>query len=259
MGILNVTPDSFFDGGTYCSANDAIKHGIEIYEQGADYIDIGGESTRPGSKEVSTEEELRRVIPVIRALKKEVPIPLSIDTKKPEVAKQAVAHGVSLVNDISGLCNPEMRALVADSKVRVCVMHMQNHPETMQQNPSYNHVMDDLVAWFENRIELLLNDGIKKEQIIIDPGIGFGKTVAHNVQILQNLKTFSTFDLPILLGASRKSFISKILNKESQDLLSGTLAVNTLALMNGAHYIRVHDIIPHRDTIDVISAIQNQN
>lgn len=256
MGILNVTPDSCYDQGRWGTHALAIQRGIQLYEEGAQLIDIGGESTRPGAAPVSESEELNRVIPVIKELKKQLSLPLSIDTMKPRVAAAAIEAGVSMINDVSGFSDPAMRRLAADSQVQICVMHMQGTPATMQIAPSYPEgVIPHLCEWFAKRIDQLLDAGLKEEQIILDPGIGFGKTVAHNVEIVNNLQKIKALGFPVLLGLSRKSFIGKILNKRYPDLLAGTLAITTLAILAGVDILRVHDVIEHQDVLNVLRVV----
>lgn len=256
MGILNATPDSFYDGNRYFSFESAIAHGIELYEQGADILDIGGESSRPGAPQVPAEEELRRVIPVIKYLSKHIPIPISIDTVKPEVARAAIEAGASFINDISGFSNPEMCNAAKKTDADICVMHMQGVPATMQNNPLYPEgIIAHLLQFFQERIKSLLQKGIKKEKIILDPGIGFGKTVADNFQIIQNLHLLKSIGYPVLVGFSRKSFMMKTLNKTRDQLLPATIAMNTVALMASVDYIRVHDVGPHRDVIDLMDHV----
>jgi len=256
MGILNVTPDSSYDKGRWFNHSDAIKRGIEIYQQGADWLDIGGESTRPGATPVPEAEELRRVIPVIHALKKEIPIPISIDTMKAEVAEKAVNAGATMINDVSGFRCPTMRKFAAEAQLRVCVMHMHENPATMQNNPHYpDGIVPFLCDWFKKRIDLLLAEGIAEKNIIIDPGIGFGKTVADNVEIVQNLHEIKALGFPVLIGLSRKSFLGKIICKTYPDLLPASLAVNTLAILARMDILRVHDVAEHRNIIDILTYI----
>lgn len=252
MGILNVTPDSCYDQGKWFKVDDAIERGKQIFREGADWLDIGGESTRPGASPVSEKEEIARTLPVIRALRNEIPIPLSIDTTKAGVAAAAVKEGVRLINDVSGFSDPDMRTIAAESQLRICVMHMQGTPATMQNNPLYEQgIVPFLIDWFEERIDLLLASGVKQENIILDPGIGFGKTVADNLDILHNLHKIKKPGFPLLLGLSRKSFIGKILGKSYPDLLSGTLAMNVIALEKGVDFIRVHDVKEHKDILEL--------
>lgn len=253
MGILNVTPDSCFDQGRWFDHSIAIERGIQICREGADWLDIGGESTRPGASPVFETEELRRVIPVIKALKKETSTPISIDTMKAKVAETAIAAGASLINDVSGFRCPAMRQVAANSQLPICVMHMHENPQTMQNNPHYSHgIIPFLLDWFKKRIDLLLATGIQEKNIILDPGIGFGKTVADNVEIVHNLHKIKALGFPTLIGLSRKSFLGKMINKGYPDLLPVTLAANTLAILARVDFIRVHDIPEHRDVIDLI-------
>ncbi len=254
MGVLNVTPDSFYDGGMHYSLEKAIEHGLKMAQEGADIIDIGGASSRPFAPFVSEEEELNRVIPVIEALAKTISTPLSIDTDKSKVARKAVQSGVTLINCIRGFSDPEMLAVAAGCEADLCVMHMQGTPETMQINPSYpNGVVPEIMAFFEKQIELLTRAGIVPERIILDPGIGFGLTVEHTLEIFDHLKKFKKFGLRLLIGASRKSFLSKLLMKPATELLPATLAIHTMAICNGADIIRVHDVAEHRDIMNLLS------
>ena len=247
MGILNVTPDSFYDQGQFFNSELAIARGLKLFKDGADIIDIGGESTRPFADPVSEKEELKRVIPVIKALKSQINIPLSIDTMKPGVAQAALEAGASLINDVSGFRDPDLIAVAADSGVRICVMHMQGMPKTMQVDPVYpKGVVEEIIQWFEEKIDILLKAGIKEKNIIIDPGIGFGKTVEDNCKILHNLQKFKVSGFPVLLGLSRKSFMGKVLDKPSEDLLAPTIALDALAMRDNVDIIRVHDVEEHR-------------
>jgi len=256
MGILNVTPDSFYDGNKYLLIENAIKRGLLIAEEGADILDIGGESTRPGSAAVSVQEEQSRVIPVIKALKEKVKIPISIDTMKPEIAADALEAGATLLNDVSGFRNPEMREIAASADVDICVMHMLGEPKTMQQNPYYEEgIITVLLDWFDQQVNLLTKAGVKESRIIFDPGIGFGKTVAHNLEIIHNLPKLRAVGFPVLLGTSRKSFMSKILNLPAAELLPTTIAINTLAIQASVDIIRVHDVAEHRKVIDIMDAL----
>lgn len=253
MGILNVTPDSFFDGGVHSKPEKAIEKGLEMVKLGAHFIDIGGESSRPFSEPVSEKEELKRVIPVIHGLAKMCSIPLSIDTIKPSVAKAAVEQGARIINDITGLSDPEMRQTVKETKVKAIVMHMQGTPKTMQVNPSYpKGVVTELIDWFKKRVEFLVKEGIDEGQIILDPGIGFGKTIEQNLEIIDNLNKIKALGFPLLIGLSRKSFMTKILRKPPSDLLPSTIGMNTIALMNGADILRVHDVAEHCDVVNLM-------
>ncbi len=244
MGILNVTPDSFYDGGRYAQTEAAVRRALQMVEEGADVLDIGGESTRPGSQPVPEEEELRRVLPVIEAVRERTDVPISIDTTKSRVAEQALQAGACMVNDISGLgFDPRMAEVVARHGALCCIMHIQGTPQTMQQNPQYEDVVRDISCYFEERLALAERAGIPRENIWLDPGIGFGKTVEHNLEILRRLREFTAFGLPILIGTSRKSFIGKILgNLPPEERLEGTGATVAIAIMNGANAVRVHDV-----------------
>jgi dihydropteroate synthase len=257
MGILNTTLDSFYDKGRFYSFEKAIERGIQMYREGADWIDIGGESSRPGAESIPEEEELKRTIPVIKELKNLISIPLSIDTMKPRVAEAAMDAGATLINDVSGFRHPEMIKLALERKVAICVMHMLETPATMQGNPNYpGGVVPNLLAWFQKKVENLLYAGIEKEKIILDPGIGFGKTVADNLQILHNLQRFKAMGFPLLIGLSRKSFMSKTIHKPAAELLPTTIAMNTIALLANIDIIRVHDVGVHRDVVDMLEKYQ---
>lgn len=258
MGIINVTPDSFFEKSRAMVLNDAIATAIRMKAEGADILDIGGESSRPGATMVDEPEELRRVIPVIEGIKKNVDIAISIDTRKPVVARAAVEAGAVLLNDITGFEDKEMVAIAKDGDLEICVMHMQGTPQTMQLNPYYEKgIIAHLLQWFQKKTNMLLNVGIKKEKIIIDPGIGFGKTVADNLEIIHNLPELKGLGFQVLLGGSRKWFLSKILNKPTEELLSATLAMHSFAVAAHVDIIRVHDVKEHRDLVDTITAYQD--
>lgn len=256
MGILNVTPDSFYDKGRFANLEAAISRGREMHSQGADIIDVGGESTRPGAAPVSEEQELKRVIPVITALAG-LKTQISIDTRHPKVAQEAVRAGATLINDVTGFTNSEMQKIAKASGVEICVMHMQGNPQTMQHKPAYPEgVMTHLMNWFHEHIEKLLDIGIKKKQIILDPGIGFGKTVDDNLEIIQNLPVLKSLGFPLLFGISRKSFMSAILDKPSAELLPATLAINALLISSKVDIVRVHDVSEHRQVIDVLKKLK---
>lgn len=243
MGVVNITPDSFSDGGLFFKKDAAIKQIYRLVEEGADIIDIGGESTRPYAKPVSTEEEISRVIPVIKQCAKKIPVPISIDTRKAEVAKQALESGASMVNDISGLnSDKNMAKLVALYRVPVVIMHMKGAPQNMQKKPHYKNLTGEIINSLKQSIRLAAFAGIKKDKIIIDPGIGFGKTLRHNLLILKNLAKFKSLGYPILIGTSRKSFIGKVLAQEVEERLLGTLATAVIAIQNGASILRAHDV-----------------
>lgn len=262
MGVLNCTPDSFYDGGRYFSHAAAIAHGQRLADEGADIIDIGGESTRPkgvyggGAEPVSAEEEKSRVLPVIEALAKTLNIPLSIDTYKAEVAAAAVQAGASLVNDISGFqFDPQMPETVARLGVPVVIMHTKGSPADMQSNPVYENLLDELYLYFEKQIALAGAAGIAEDRLIIDPGLGFGKRLQDNYEILHRLQEFRGLGCPILVGPSRKSFVGKALNLPPEQRLEGTAAAVAAAVMNGAHLIRVHDVMEMRRVVTIAELI----
>ncbi len=243
MGIINVTPDSFSDGGKYFSTQAAVEHGIALAEQGADILDIGGESTKPGAESVDSEEEKRRVLPVIKQLREKVKIPLSIDTMKADVAAQALENGADIVNDVSALSfDNAMPEVIKRYRAGVVLMHMQGTPRTMQSSPEYHDVIGEILSYLEQRAHYAEQMGIDKEHIAIDPGIGFGKTIKHNLLILKGIKAFKALGFPVLVGASRKSFIGKITDTDADERLSGSLASALWAATHGVDIIRVHDI-----------------
>ncbi|MBI5144174.1 MAG: dihydropteroate synthase [Candidatus Omnitrophica bacterium] len=244
MGVLNVTPDSFSDGGKFLDKSKAIEHAIDMAAAGADMIDVGGVSTRPGARDVSIDEELGRVIPVLENLSKVIKIPISIDTRRSRVAEEAIRGGASIVNDVSGLRHdPAMAPVVARHGAAVIIMHMKGEPQNMQLNPAYKNLIEELIAFFRESINIARDAGVQEEKIIIDPGIGFGKTVEHNLEILNRLDEFKILGRPICIGTSRKSFIGKILDvSEPGDRLIGTLATCVIAVMKGANILRVHDV-----------------
>lgn len=243
MGILNVTPDSFSDGGRYHSPEEAVSRAEAMAGEGADLIDIGGESSRPGSEPVSAAEEIRRVLPVIERMAGRISVPISIDTTKSEVAKAALSAGARLVNDISGLrSDPAMAPLVAREGVPVVMMHMKGTPKDMQLQPEYRDVIGEIRGYFVERVKFARNQGIREDQIILDPGIGFGKTVDHNLEILARLGEFRSLGYPLLVGPSRKSFIGNILGLPVEERLEGTLGAAAAAILQGASILRVHDV-----------------
>jgi dihydropteroate synthase len=259
MGILNVTQDSFSDGGLYFDKSAAIKRANRMVEEGADIIDIGGESTRPGAEPVTVEEELRRTIPVIEVLAKEINVPVSIDTYKSEVAKKALDAGASIVNDISGLrFDPEMAKVVSEYKVPVVIMHIKGRPKDMQQDPVYEAFIPEIMDYLREGIRLAKESGVSEDKIIIDPGIGFGKTFNQNLEIINNLRKFTLLEKPILIGPSRKAFIGKILGNASvTERLEGTSAAVAISIMNGANIIRIHDVKEMVRAARVADAIKN--
>lgn len=258
MGILNVTPDSFSDGGVYFSHDRAIQRGLEMVDEGADFIDIGGESTRPGAQTISNQEELDRVIPVVEALSKQTDAVLSIDTRKSSVAREAVSAGARLVNDVSGFVfDPEIIRVAIRHDVPIVLMHSQGTPETMQQNPKYAQVIDEICDFFKQQIEFATSQGLTQSQIILDPGIGFGKTVQHNYQIIRNFSMFQNFECVLLSGVSRKSFIGAVLNQDASNRLMGTAAAVAASILNGAHIVRVHDVKEMKQVALIADAIKN--
>lgn len=243
MGILNITPDSFSDGNMFNSFESAVEHGERMAAEGADIIDIGGESSRPGSEPVPEEVEASRVLPVIQELAKRIHIPISIDTYKASIAKKALEKGASIINDISALrWDPDMVPLIASKGIPVVLMHIKGTPKDMQINPHYDDLMTEIISFFNERIEYAINSGISHHQIIIDPGIGFGKTIEHNLEIIRHLKDLKQLNKPILIGTSRKSFIGKILNLPVNERVEGTAATVAISIANGADIIRVHDV-----------------
>ena len=243
MGILNVTPDSFYDGGWYRDTETAVRHGLHMAGEGADIIDVGGESTRPGAEAVDLEEELKRVIPVIEKLNDRIEQPVSIDTRRAEVARQAIRAGARMVNDVSGMtAEPEMMEVVASAGVPVVIMHAVGSPADMQQNPGYKDTVGEIVDWLASRIGYAVDNGVRRSSIIIDPGIGFGKRLSDNLLLIRSLASFRTLKRPILIGPSRKSFIGRVLDVEKNDRLEGTAAAVALSVANGAGIVRVHDV-----------------
>jgi dihydropteroate synthase len=244
MGILNVTPDSFSDGGLNYDADAAVTHAIQMLEDGADIIDVGGESTRPGAELVPVEEEIRRVVPVIERISKETDAVISIDTYKAKTAEAVLDAGASIVNDISALTfDPDMRRVVAEHKVPAIIMHIKGTPKDMQSNPAYDDLIEEVKAFLQQRIDEAANAGIDPRMLILDPGIGFGKTINHNLEIMRRLKEFQSFRMPILMGTSRKSTIGKVLGGlPPEERLEGTAATVAVSIMNGANIVRVHDV-----------------
>jgi dihydropteroate synthase len=264
MGIVNVTPDSFSDGGAFLDAGSAIEHARSLAAEGAEILDIGGESTRPGAAPVAEAEELRRVLPVVAGLVElGTPAQISIDTSKAAVARAALAAGASLVNDVSALrADPEMAGVIAESGAECCLMHMRGEPRTMQEDPRYGDVVDEVRAFLEERLAFAVAEGIAAERIMLDPGIGFGKTEAHNLELLRRLEEIAGLGRPVVIGTSRKGFLGRILARAAgrsepvgvADRLAGTLASNVLAYERGASVFRVHDVGPVRDALAVTAA-----
>jgi dihydropteroate synthase len=259
MGIINVTPDSFSDGGSYEEADAAVAHGRELIAEGARILDIGGESTRPGAPAVDTPEELRRTIPVIEQLAAHAQandVQISIDTSKAEVAEQALNAGATLINDVTALRHaPELAELAGDAGAEVCLMHMQGTPRTMQEHPHYDDVVSEVKRFLEERMAFATAHGVPERRIILDPGIGFGKTIEHNLELLRRLDELTTLGRPILVGTSRKSFIGKLTGRDTAGRLHGTIATNILAYERGARLFRVHEVAPLVDALKVTAAV----
>lgn len=256
MGVLNVTPDSFYDGGRFFEPQRAIERAFELAEQGIDILDIGGESSRPGSEPIPVEEELKRVIPVIKEIRPHLKCLLSIDTTKALVAKAALEEGADIINDISALrADPEMSQLVARSQAGLVLMHMKGTPKTMQLNPYYDDVIGEIASFFQERIAVALEAGIRKEQILLDPGIGFGKRLEDNLKLINGLDAFLFLNRPILIGLSRKSFIGQILNLPPEERLEGTIASAVISFIRGALIFRVHDPLAISRALKVAQAI----
>ena len=255
MGILNITPDSFSDGGDFLSFDLAMEQAHRMVEEGAAIIDVGGESTRPGAPPVTETEELNRVIPVIEGIAKDLSVPISIDTSKPKVMEAAVAAGAGLINDVLALQAPDAIETAAALNVPVCLMHMQGEPRTMQENPSYGDVVSEVKSFLSQRIECCLSAGISRDQLLIDPGFGFGKTLDHNLTLLRDLQELAELDLPILVGLSRKSMIGALLDEPVNHRIFGSLAAAVLAVERGACIIRTHDVKPTADALAVSAAV----
>jgi len=257
MGILNVTPDSFSDGGRFFDTKAAVRHARDMAAAGADVLDIGGESTRPGSDPVPADEEKRRVLPVIQELVADVDTTISIDTQKAEVAEAALEAGAEMINDVSALrTDPDMAALAAERKVPVCLMHMQGAPKVMQKDPKYGEVVSEVMAWLSERVEFAVEAGIERSMILADPGFGFGKTPQHNLEILRRLHELHDLECAVMIGTSRKSTLGIVLNAQPDYRLYGTLATVACAVMSGCHMVRVHDVRPARDVVVVCEAVR---
>lgn len=256
MGILNVTPDSFSDGGAFVDRSAALAHALAMVEAGADLIDVGGESTRPGAAEVSVEAELERVVPVVETLAARLSIPISIDTSKPEVMAAAVAAGASLINDVRALRLPGALETAARLRVPVCLMHMAGEPRTMQVDPSYGDVVAEVQSFLAERVEACLSAGIARTRLLVDPGFGFGKTVAHNLALLAGLPALARLGLPILVGISRKSMVGALTGRAPHERLAASLAAAVLAAERGASILRVHDVAETRDALRVLAAVR---
>ena len=257
MGVLNVTPDSFSDGGSFLQAHTAIAHAVAMVQEGADLLDIGGESSQPGAVAVDAAEEWARLEPVLVGLAGKVSVPISVDTAKPEIAAKSAALGASIVNDIYGLRDPAMRAVVAKEGLGAVIMHMKGDPRTMQEDPRYDDVVEDIHEFFEERLDECEEDNIPLERLMIDPGLGFGKTAEHNLEILRRLDEFTDMDVPILIGTSRKSFIGKVIGGETHERLEGSLASALVAVIYGGNVVRVHDVAAHVKALRMVDAILN--
>lgn len=254
MGILNVTPDSFSDGGKFQDVDTAIRHAHQMIQDGAAIIDVGGESTRPGATPVSAEEEKKRVLSVIQRLAQETDALLSVDTYKPDVAKAALDAGAHMVNDVTGLTNPNMVDVVAEANAGAVIMHMQGVPQTMQENPQYSEVVNDVKQFLFTQARHATQHGINTTSIMLDPGIGFGKTTQHNLELINELRQLES-GFPVCVGVSRKRFIAEITGNQTKTRLQGTLAAVTACVLNGANVLRVHDVLACKNAVDVASAI----
>lgn len=259
MGILNVTPDSFSDGGNFADPNKAVEHALEMVAQGADIIDIGGESTRPGADPVSAEDEIRRTVPIIGKLREHSDIPVSIDTMKSEVARRALEAGADIINDVSAFeADEEMAAVAAETGAGVVLMHKQGSPKTMQDDPTYGHVVEEVRDYLQSRLDFAVQRGVARDRMVIDPGIGFGKTYEHNLELLRGLHTLAECGCPVLVGASRKRFIGHLLNRGNPaERLAGSLGAAAWAAEQGAHILRVHDVIETCDVCRIVDTLSN--
>ena len=256
MGILNVTPDSFSDGGLFFDFKKAVRRGIEIEKEGADILDIGGESTRPGSLGVSAPDQIKRVVPVIKALKYKIKIPISIDTSDSDVAREAVLAGARIINDITGLRKDKnIAAVAAEYKTGLCIMHIKGAPRNMQDAPRYKDLMKEACEWLNEGVRIARHAGVSDNRIIIDPGIGFGKSLKHNLKILKNLSELKKINRPVLIGPSRKPFIGKLLDLPVNERIMGTVAAVSISIANGAHIVRAHDVKQIKQAARIVDAI----
>lgn len=259
MGIVNVTPDSFFDGGRFYDPRLAVEHGRRLVEEGADFLDIGAESTRPGSVPIDDEEELRRLVPIVTALAQAVSVPISVDTSKAAVAKAAIKAGAVMVNDVTALRgDPDMADVVAQTGVALVLMHMQGTPQTMQQAPTYGDVVEEVADFLAERARFAMERGVAKSRIVLDPGIGFGKVLTHNLDLLAHLRMLTTLGFPVLVGPSRKGFIGQLTKQSVEGRAWGTAGVVALAVEQGANILRVHDVAAMRDVVNVATAISGR-
>ena len=257
MGILNVTPDSFSDGGKHTNVSQALDHALRMIEEGATFIDIGGESTRPGAPDVSLQEELDRTIPVIEAVAKNTSCVISIDTSKADVMREAVKAGAGLINDVRALQEPGALQVAAEAQVPVCLMHMQGQPRTMQQSPEYDDVVNDVVQFLLARTKVCEEAGIAKDKILFDPGYGFGKSLEHNYTLVKHLPSLMKLGYPVLVGMSRKSMIGNLLNRKVDERLAGSISLATIVAQMGAHIIRVHDVKETADAVNIVKMLNS--
>ncbi|MCG8027935.1 MAG: dihydropteroate synthase [Candidatus Thiodiazotropha taylori] len=257
MGILNLTPDSFSDGGRFTARDAAIRHALQMIKEGAAMVDIGGESTRPGAQPVTAQQEMDRVIPLIEALAGEIEVPISVDTSKAEVMREAVSAGAGMINDVMALRDSGALQAAAEAAVPVCLMHMQGEPRTMQCNPHYDDVVEDVKTFLQQRLDACLASGIPQDRLIVDPGFGFGKTLSHNLALLDNLQDLELLGVPVLVGISRKSMIGTLLGDRAvEERLYGSLAAAVMAAMKGSAILRVHDVRATADALKIVSAVQ---
>ncbi|MCG7912271.1 MAG: dihydropteroate synthase [Candidatus Thiodiazotropha lotti] len=260
MGILNLTPDSFSDGGRFTARDAAIKHAMQMIDEGAAIIDVGGESTRPGAQPVTAQQEMDRVIPLIETLAGEIPLPISVDTSKAEVMREAVSAGAGMINDVMALRDSGALEAAAEAAVPVCLMHMQGEPRTMQCNPHYDDVVDDVKTFLQQRLDACVASGIPQDRLIVDPGFGFGKTLPHNLALLDGLQNLEQLGVPLLVGISRKSMIGALLGERAvEERLYGSLAAAVMAAMKGSAILRVHDVQATVDALKIVSAVQAVN
>ncbi len=257
MGIVNVTPDSFSDGGKFNTTEKAIEHALQLVEEGAEILDIGGESTRPGATPVPLDEELKRVIPVIEGLR-DVGVPLSIDTYKPQVMQAAITAGADIVNDVCALREPQALEIVAASKAGVCLMHMQGRPQTMQADPQYDDVVSEVRNFLKARLDAAEQAGIDRSRIVLDPGFGFGKRTAHNLTLLNHLNDIQALGLPLLIGLSRKSVLGQVVGSSVDERIHASIAASVVSVMKGANIVRVHDVKPTIDALKIVQAVMNE-
>lgn len=257
MGILNVTPDSFSDGGQFNNLNKAYDHAAQMVEDGAAFVDIGGESTRPGADSISTQEELDRVLPVIEKISRNLDVTISLDTSNATVMREGAKLGAGLINDVRALDREGALQAAVDTELAVCIMHRQGEPQTMQQNPQYDDVVQDVTAYLEAKLQACIDAGIEREKLVIDPGFGFGKNLDHNLTLMAKLASLQTLERPMLIGVSRKRMIAGVLNKPVDDRLYGSLALAVVSAMQGAKILRVHDVAPTVDALKMTHAVMS--